>query len=183
MRCRATAASLYRLEPMVDGWAYYPARRSSQLTSDEGTRPASVALEYEFAAWSGDAILWSTPHYIITADVYDRLESGGLTGLSKGPLLISVYEERRVNGPPLELPRFVWFKPTGKIRLLRRTVRPERDGELDFGWSGHDFCLGPRAELVVTQRALDAVGLERIWHATIKPLVVLRPTEACDMPT
>jgi len=156
--------TLYWLEPSVDGVL----GEQTQISDGQIT-----CLEYEFTFWSGDELICEADCFIMTETLYHELEQKGMTGLSKAPLAVSVSAQRLELYGPLDLPRFVWLKPTGRVMAFSRTFRLERDVQTQFGWTGDDFCLDPRGRLLITSCALNAIGLERIRHATIKPVIVL----------
>ncbi|MFF0635249.1 hypothetical protein ACFYTS_22425 [Nocardia sp. NPDC004151] len=95
-------------------------------------------MEYEFADWLGDALVESSPCFIVTQDLSQRIEQEGLTGVCFDDVLVSV----SAKGEELidtELPPWRWMKAIG------------RPGESDFGVT-RGLCL------VVSDRALDLLN-------------------------
>ncbi|MEV6278637.1 hypothetical protein [Nocardia sp. NPDC051832] len=115
---------------------------------DWSTVPATVTkLEYEFADWLGDALLESTPCFVVTAEVAGQIARMGLSGATFDDVIVSISPE----GEELmdaELPAWRWLKPTGK------------PGESDFG-------VNDALSLVVSDRALAVLADAGIRNADV----------------
>lgn len=119
--------------------------------------PIVSTLHYEMDGWFGDAILRSFPVYIVTEAARQGLVDAGLTGMDFAEVEVTTSEEFRELFPGLELPPFVWLKPTGEA------------GQDDFG-------TVPNARLVVSDRALKVLRTFGIENALVEPFDGLKRT-------
>lgn len=122
----------------------------SELHRDGG-RLLVTRLNYQFDGWLGDALLETTPCFILTDAARRLIEAAELTGvgfsdveISRSGIFTDLHGDRR-------LPHFWWMIVHG---------RAEAD---DFGMSG-DLML------IVSQQALATLRAAGIAHANIEPL-------------
>jgi hypothetical protein len=112
-------------------------------------RPVIVhELHYRFDGWLGDALVESTPCYIVTGRLAAEIAQSGLTGAGFDTVEISKSGQFDDLYPHRELPEFVWLKIEGM---------PGRD---DFGTTS-DMLL------VVSERALAVLKASGIAHAHV----------------
>jgi hypothetical protein len=171
-----TIRALYHVEPSVDGGF----GERTQLVKGDGnfgdelSRTDVSVLAHQFQGWSGDEIVTSFPCYLITQRLLDDLLRTGLTGISHESAIIAVSDEPFTSLTAIEEQRFVWLKPTGKIDHIPKSLKQSQD---PIKWAGHDFSLTPNAQLVLTERAINAIGYARIRHSIIRafPVVTVTP--------
>jgi hypothetical protein len=124
--------------------------------------PVVTKLEYVFDDWLGDDLLESFPCFIVTETLADKLQQNALTGLKFSDVLISASELfEDINGADgfSKLPHFVRLEPQGRVAF---------DSEYEvLNWTGDDICLGERAELIVTEKALDVLKQSNINQCDI----------------
>ncbi|WP_254660830.1 hypothetical protein [Bacillus sp. FJAT-27225] len=102
-------------------------------------------LHYEFDGWLGDELVESTPAFIVSSRLAEGLKQSEFKGFTLQDCLVTASDEFEELYPDIELPNFVRFIPQGTVEL---------EGEQFKNWSGHDFCLSAKGELVVTEKAL-----------------------------
>lgn len=132
--------------------------------------PSVRVLDYRMDFWREDEVLTAHPCHIITRSLYEHLRSSGMTGLAEAPVRISFSEAFHECSVSTSVPDFVWLVPTGRVHVTHRRLafsKPFKEPE----WTGHDVCLGPNAELIVTQRAAHAIGIHRMPNCTVTPIV------------
>ncbi|MFF2553458.1 hypothetical protein ACFVUS_20840 [Nocardia sp. NPDC058058] len=118
---------------------------------DRSTVPVTVtALEYRFDGWLGDALLESTPCFIVTEDLARSIERLELTGVHFDTVSVSISSKGR-EFMDTELPTWKWLKLTG------------RAGESDFALND-ELCL------VVSDRALKLLQEAGIHYADVVAL-------------
>ena len=108
-------------------------------------------LEYEFFGWLGDAIVESTPCFIVTETLASAITEAGLTGVEFDELEVSVSSEGEefIEEP---LPRWKWLRFTGK--------------------AGHDdLGLNDGLRLVVSGRALEVLREHGLENAEVTGVV------------
>jgi len=117
-------------------------------------------LHYIFDGWLGDEILESCPCYIVTQSLANSIRQADFTGVrfenvevSKSDLFLEVH-------PHLELPKFYWLIPEGKVEL-------ENEKKV-HKWSGHDFCIDEKDYLVVSEKALRVLKQHQFKHCEVK---------------
>ena len=162
-------AELYRLRPEVAG----STGEGTVITNYEAVRSGEALvhdvaeLEYTFDDWLGDELLESFPCFVATEALLASLELAGLSGLRVRPVVISVselWEQLHPEDPTgASLPPFRWLAPTGTVLLEPRETTYR-------SWSDDDLCLSQRAELVVTDRALEVIRKHRIDRCDIELL-------------
>ena len=134
------------LEPEVAGGI----GPNSELHRDDG-KLVVTRLNYEFDGWLGDALLETTPCFIVTHDARKLIESAALTGVSfsdvevtRSSLFTDLYGEKA-------LPHFWWLIVEGE---------PEAD----------DFGMASDLRLVASERALSILRQAGLMHAEIEPV-------------
>lgn len=161
--------TLFRLQPEVAG----STGEGTVITNYDALRAGTALvhdvaeLEYTFDDWLGDDLLESFPCFIVTEALAASLERAGLSGLELRDVTISVSElwpQLHGDDPTgASLPPFRWLTPTGTLQL-------EPKETAYTAWSGHDVNLSQRAQLVVTDRALEVIRQHTIAHCTIEEL-------------
>lgn len=131
-----------------------------ELRSGAALYPEVTRLEYEFYGWLGDELLESFPVFIATVDLQRTIEAASLSGAEFRPVVISK-SEFFMEAHDYDLPAFVWFVPRGRVTI---------EGSEITSWTGEDFNLAQRAELVVTGKGLTILRRHRIGHCEITPL-------------
>ncbi len=119
-------------------------------------------LEYMFDGWLGDELLTTHPCYIVTDSLAIDLQGEGLSGVQMAPVAVSTSELFQELYPDRELPHFQRLIPQG-------TARVADDGKL-VEWSGHDLCLTPRGDLIVSEPCLEVLRRHRLKHCKIQEL-------------
>jgi hypothetical protein len=136
--------SYYIVEPEVAGGF------GERTVLDASMHPPRVSrLHYEFEGWLGDELLTAFPVYIVTERARRALEALGATGIELDTVEVSTSPTFEDMYPGRALPEFLWMKVRGAA------------GVDDFGMSADH-------RLVVSQRALDALG-------TLTRQAVIRP--------
>lgn len=103
-------------------------------------------LHYKFDGWLGDHLLESTPCFIASKRLAEKINLEGLSGVEIDEVEITKSDEFLELHPTRELPEFVWLKVNGKA------------GQDDFG-------IAADLRLVVSRRALDLLMQMGIAHA------------------
>jgi hypothetical protein len=155
--------NLFLLRPEVaGGWGSETVVDRTEIKSGTDKFPVITKLEYVFDDWLGDDLLESFPCFIVTEALADKLQQNTLTGLKFSDVLISVSELfEQINGANgfSKLPHFVRLEPQGRAAF---------DGEYEVSnWTGDDICLGEKAELIVTEKALDVLKQANINQCDI----------------
>ncbi|SFB99533.1 hypothetical protein SAMN05443252_101365 [Bacillus sp. OV322] len=150
---------LYFLEPEVSGGhGEYTIYGTDDEIATEGISGKVKYLHYEFEGWLGDDLLESTPAFIVSSVLVTELKNCDFIDYRLEECLITTTDEMY---PNKEIPAFSRFIPLGKIEV---------EGENFKNWSGHQFCLSPKGELVVTQKALDFLKRFSLDNCFITPL-------------
>jgi hypothetical protein len=71
-------------------------------------------LHYKFDGWLGDHLLESTPCFIASKKLAEKIGLEGLSGVELDEVEITKSEEFLELHPTRELPEFVWLKVKGK---------------------------------------------------------------------
>lgn len=136
----------FYLEPEVAGGI----GPHSELHCEDG-RLVVKRLNYQFDGWLGDALLETTPCFIVTDAARQQIDEALLSGarftdveVTRSDLFTDLCDEKA-------LPRFWWMVVAGK---------PEVD---DFGMAGD-------LRLVVSGRALALLRTVGIAHAEVQPV-------------
>ncbi len=108
-------------------------------------------LHYEFDGWLGDELIESTPCFIVSKRLADKITSEKLTGGKFDDVEVTTSDEFQEFHQNRQLPEFVWFKVDGK------------PGEDDFG-------LTSELNLIVSEKALQLLLSGGISNAaTVTP--------------
>ncbi|CAM4311373.1 hypothetical protein TU52_18515 [Bacillus cereus] len=139
--------NLYLLSPEVAGGHGEKTIYSKEKNiGTEGVSGKVQFLHYEFYGWLGDDLLESTPCFIVSEKLKNALLSSELKGFKLEECLISLSEEFLELYPDKELSNFWRLIPLG-------TVNHENGNYSE--WSGHQFCLTTRGDLIVTEEVLS----------------------------
>jgi hypothetical protein len=157
---------LFRLHPEVaGGWGpRTTVTNQDAIEAGRATVPLVAVLEYRFEGWLGDELLESFPCFILTDRLANAIHTESLSGAGWGEVLISMSEDFTERHPGVRLPSFKRLLPEGRVTLGGA-------GEVT-SWSGHDFCVADRAELVVTERGLDLLRRHGLKHCEAAELKV-----------
>jgi hypothetical protein len=138
-------ADYYTVEPEVAG------ELGPGTVFDRSTQPVSVTqLEYIFGGWLGDSIVESTPCFLVTAQLGERLVAANLGGMELADVSVTVSPEgEELSTGTGELPEWRWLKITGVA------------GDDDFG-------MNDGMVLVVSARALDLLRESGLNHADVE---------------
>jgi hypothetical protein len=109
----------------------------------------ATKLHYVFEGWQGDALLESTPCFLVTEELAAAIRQEALSGVSFDEVEVSTSPEFNELHPGLRLPNFLWLKIEGE---------PAK----------HDFSLSKLA-LVASARALVVLERHGLAHATVVP--------------
>jgi uncharacterized repeat protein (TIGR02543 family) len=113
-------------------------------------RPLIVGkLHYVFDGWLGDALLTTTPCFIVTDTARNAIESNLLSGVCFADVEVGRSGEFDDLYPECELPHFWWLKV----------------GNAAFK---EDFGLTPDLRLVVSAQALETLRAAGIDHAIVE---------------
>lgn len=154
--------TLFFLEPEVSGSHGEQTIYGSEVdVAKEGISGKIKFLHYEFEGWLGDDLLESTPAFIISSNLEDELKKSEFKDYKLEKCLITKSDVFKELYPNKELPSFSRFIPLGTVEL---------EGENYNNWSGHDFCLSSKGELVLTEKALDFLNKFSIRHCDITSL-------------
>ncbi|HEX8251144.1 MAG TPA: hypothetical protein VF599_23420 [Pyrinomonadaceae bacterium] len=167
--------NLFLLRPEVaGGWGSETVvANRAEIESGAATIAVVTKLEYVFDDWLGDDLLESFPCFIVTETLAEKLKNNSLSGLKFSDVLISVSELfEDINGVETfsGLPAFVRLEPQGKASF---------DVEYKIlDWSGDDFCLGDKADLIVTEKAL---GILKEGSLDQCDIISLKDAGLCDI--
>ncbi|MBU0865710.1 MAG: hypothetical protein KJ789_13575 [Alphaproteobacteria bacterium] len=136
----------YYLEPEVAGGL----GPKSETHRDDG-KLVVTRLNYEFDGWLGDALLETTPCFIVTDEARQFIDRAALTGVSfsdveitRSGLFTDLYGEKA-------LPHFWWMIVEGE---------PGAD----------DFGMSSELRLVSSERALSILRQVGLMHAVVEPV-------------
>lgn len=153
---------LYFLEPEVSGGhGGKTIHGTDEDVAKEGISGNIKFLHYEFEGWLGDDLLESAPTFIISSDLEEELKRSGMKDYKLQTCLITVSDVFMELYPTKELHSFTRFIPLGTVEI---------EGESFKNWSGNDFCISPKGELVLTKKALDFLNKFSIKHCGITAL-------------
>ena len=135
----------FYLEPEVAGGI----GPNSELHREDG-RLVVTRLNYEFDGWLGDALLETTPCFIVTDEARHAIEGAALTGITfsdvevtRSAVFTDLYGDK-------VLPHFWWLVVVGQ---------PGTD----------DFGLDNDLRLVASEQALVALRAVGLAHAEVQP--------------
>lgn len=140
---------LFMLEPEVAGeMGSNTVYDNYDEVRDNGAYPKISYLHFVFLGWLGDDILESTPCFIVTEKLMERIKESKLSGCKFEKIEISLSDEFNEMYPGRKIPNFVRIIPTGNIKIENNTYTD---------WTGEDFNLSDKLYLVVSQKALDII--------------------------
>lgn len=134
------------LEPEVAGGI----GSKSELHRDDG-KLIVTRLNYEFDGWLGDALLETTPCFIVTDDARRLIEHAALTGVSFSDVEVTRSKLFADLHGDKVLPHFWWMIVEGE---------PEAD----------DFGIATDLRLVASERALSILRQVGLVHAEVEPV-------------
>ncbi|GAA3909116.1 hypothetical protein GCM10022276_29230 [Sphingomonas limnosediminicola] len=108
----------YYIEPEVAGGL----GPKSETRRDDG-RLVVTRLNYEFDGWLGDALVETTPCFILTESGCEAIQAAALTGVRFADVEVSCSPTFTELYPTRDLPPFRWMIVDGA------------PGQDDFGWS------------------------------------------------
>jgi hypothetical protein len=103
-------------------------------------------LNYELQGWLGDALLESTPCFVVTEALAADIRQAAMTGVEFDQVEITTSPEFRALYPRRKLPGFLWLKVPGRAGV-------------------DDFGLDDGLQLIVSDRALAALKAAGLSHA------------------
>lgn len=153
---------LFMLEPEVSGEMgsntvydnYYEIRYN-------GAYPKISYLHFVFLGWLGDDILESTPCFIITEKLMDKIKESKLSGCKFQKIEISLSDQFKEMYPNRDMPNFIRLIPTGNVHIEDNTYS---------NWSRDDFNLSDKSYLVVSEKALNIIKQFNIDNCDIYEL-------------
>ena len=140
----AEVTIFFYLEPEVAGGI----GPNSEIHHDD-EKLVVTRLNYELESWLGDALLETTPCFIVTDDARQSIECAALTGVSFSDVEVTrstLFTDLHGNKA---LPRFWWMVVQG---------RSEAD----------DFGIASDLRLVVSERALAILQQVGLRHAEVE---------------
>lgn len=166
-------ATLYYLDPEVAGdfGDRTIISNTERYRKGEDAVPRIVKLEYEFDCWQGDELVQAFPCYLASKRLVQEMRMARLTGLSEADLEICTSSAFDELCPEMTLPEFSWLIPIGRVSRFFKRTTPAKANVIKPSWSGDDLCIGPKGELLITSHALEVIGVERISHCTIQPVL------------
>jgi hypothetical protein len=127
----------------------------------------SDGMVLDFEDWSGDEIIASSPHYFASERIVELMLDNAFTGFSSSEINTRLTEKFSVLSTFVSVPGFSLLNIEGRVKEIPRSLRLV-DWLQESAWSGHDVCLGPKNELVFSQRCLRAIPIECLPNARIK---------------
>jgi hypothetical protein len=127
----------------------------------------SDRMALEFEDWSGDEIIASSPHYFASDRIVELMLDNAFTGFSSSEIKTRLTEKFSVLSTFVSVPGFSLLNIEGSVNEIPRSLRLINWFQKS-AWSGHDVCLGPKNELVFSQRCLRAIPIESLPNAKIK---------------
>ena len=162
-------STLFILDAAIDGGF---GEKTVIQHNAEHKHPEIDFLEYRFDDWKGDELVSSYPCHIVSVSLFASLSRAGVSGLSKQDVLVSKSEQFTQFSPDLILPEFYRLMPVGRVSTIPRYINYAKDFTKPRIWSGHDICLGPRAELIFSYKAIQSVDLSTIPTCRIRSFSV-----------
>lgn len=142
----AEVPMFFYLEPEVAGGI----GPNSELHRHDG-KLIVTRLNYEFDGWLGDALLETTPCFIVTNDARQLIERAVLTGVSFSDVEVTRSGLFTALHGDKALPHFWWMIVQGE---------PEAD----------DFGMASDLRLVTSERALTTLQQAGLMRAEIEPV-------------
>ncbi len=156
---------LYFLDPEVSGGhGEKTVYGTDEDVANEGISGKVKFLHYEFEGWLGDDLLESTPAFLVSSKLENELKKSQFNDYKTEKCLITMSDVFIELYPNKEIPSFIRFIPLGTVEI---------EGEYFNNWSGHDFCLSSKGELVLTEKALEFLNEFSIDHCDITHLTQL----------
>jgi len=153
--------NLYILEPEVAGGhgenTIYGTNSEASISISNKVK----FLHYEFDGWLGDDLIESTPCFIVTTFLVEKLVNNQITDFEIDECLVSTSEQFRDIYPDKALPIFKRLIPKGSIEVENDKYK---------NWSGHHICISQIGDLVVTEKILDILKQCLIEHCDINLL-------------
>ncbi|MPZ94022.1 MAG: hypothetical protein GEU96_03715 [Propionibacteriales bacterium] len=138
----------YLLEPEVAGGL------GDRTAMDASVHPPRVhALHYEISDWLGDDLMESFPCFVVTDRLAESLGESQFGSFELRDVDVSLTPEAEASLRTTDLPRLRWLRVTGQA------------GEDDLGVTG-------QAQLVVSERALEALRKFTLDHCEVRPFEV-----------
>ncbi|RZI54440.1 MAG: hypothetical protein EOP12_02840 [Pseudomonas sp.] len=134
----------FAVEPEVAGGL------GANTSINRATVPAEFTkLHYVFEGWQGDALIESTPCFLVTEELAVAIRKERLSGVSFDEVEVSTSPEFNDLHLGLHLPNFLWLKIEGHL-------------------AKDDFALS-KLMLVASGRALAVLERYGLAHATVVP--------------
>jgi len=134
----------YIIKPEVAG------QFGEKTKMDRSVHPPDVTkLHYEFHGWTGDALLTTVSHFIITEKLKNKIMSNDLSGYKIGDVVVTKSTQFEELYPDKELPEFHWLQIVGEA------------GQDDFG-------MAENHRLVISQDTLDVLNTTSIEQADVE---------------
>ena len=132
---------MYLLEPEVSGGI----GENSILLHENGRIKKAIHLHYEFEGWLGDDLITTSPFFLVSEKLVNKIQGANLNGYEFEELEISTSENFKEMYPNRMLPNFKRLIPLGMVESEKKCV---------MKWTGHDLCLLNNVDLVVSEKAL-----------------------------
>lgn len=127
-----------------------------------GKEPMAIShLHFVFDGWLGDDILETTPCFLVSERLKTAIEKSGLTGFEFQNIEISTSDEWDEMYPIREVPQFIRLLPLGTIKT---------ESEKYSDWDNMDFCLTPKAYLVISEAAKNLLEEFQVENAEFTEL-------------
>lgn len=127
----------------------------------KGDYPKISYLHFIFLGWLGDDIIESTPCFIVTDKLANKIEKGGLSGYKFEEIEVSLSDDFIEMYPNRYIPKFKRLIPIGRIVV---------DDAEYTEWSGEDFNLSNKSYLVVSEKVLNILKTCNIENCDIYEL-------------
>lgn len=148
---------MYLLEPEVPGGI----GNNSKLLYENGRIKQAIHLHYEFEGWLGDDLITTSPFFLVTEGIANAIKESDLQGYSFKDIEISTSYSFKELHPNRVLPRFQLLIPVGVIEV---------EGKYITSWTGHDFCMKSRIDLVISEKAFELFRKYNINNCDITEL-------------
>lgn len=155
---------LFMLEPEVPG-GWGPGTTVinwAEIQAGLSEIPSLAKCEIVFEDWLGDDLVTSHPFFVVTERLASAIQGEALTGAVFRDAQVSVSDQFADLNAAQRLPQFKWLVPEGRVHL-------DAFGRVS-SWTGHDICLSPRADLVVSEQCLKVFRRHAVSHCRVRPL-------------
>ncbi len=150
---------LYMLEPEVAGEI---GEKTVYDNYDDirfrNAKPIISKLHYVFFGWLGDDIIESTPCFLVTDRLKNKIEGSNLNGYEFQSVEISLSDEFLDMYPQRDMPVFHRLIPKGKVCIMNDKYK---------GWTGEDFNISDKSYLVVSEKAYDVINKFAIFNCDV----------------